>query len=79
MYLTPNAPFDSGTRFYRNAAYRCQLKTMQMGNANELKALSDDNKRNDSAWKIVDTSGSRFTRLLFLGVQYRQSAEFERL
>jgi hypothetical protein len=51
-------------------------RRLGVGNADELKALLDDDK-NYSAWKVVDGVGNRFNRsLLFHGVRYHQSAEY---
>jgi hypothetical protein len=52
-------------------------KRLVVANADVLKALLDDDKRNYSAWKVVDQVGNRFNRmLLFRGVRYHQSAEY---
>jgi hypothetical protein len=84
VYLTPDAPLDSGTRFYQHVETRLtemptedDAKRLGVANADVLKALLDDDKRNYSAWKVVDQVGNRFNRLLlFRGVRYHQSAEY---
>jgi hypothetical protein len=84
VYLTPDAPLESGTRFYQHVETRLtemptevDAKRLGVASADELKALLDDDKRNYSAWKVVDQVGNRFNRLLlFRGVRYHQSAEY---
>jgi hypothetical protein len=84
VYLAPDAPLDAGTRFYQHVGTRLtempieeDAKRLGVTNAEVLKALLDDDKRNYSSWKVVDQVGNRFNRLLlFRGVRYHQSAEY---
>jgi hypothetical protein len=84
VYLTPDAPLESGTRFFQHVETRLNempteddAQRLGVANADELKALLDDDKRNYSTWKVVDQVGNRFNRLLlFRGVRYHQSAEY---
>jgi hypothetical protein len=66
VYLTPNAPLESGTHFYQHVETRLtemptevDAKQLGVANAEVLKALLDDDKRNYSAWRVVDQVGNR--------------------
>lgn len=59
IYLTPNAPLNSGTTFY-------QHKTLQLDECPDAK-LSDrlyEDSRNYDAWDIVDQVSNKYNRLI---------------
>lgn len=58
IYLTPNAPLESGTLFYRHKATGAELETPE-----NKGQLDSDSNRHD-AWEVSDRVGNKFNRLV---------------
>lgn len=84
LFLTPRAPLNSGTRFYRHKSTRLterptEADALRLGfntSAALLAHLYKDSQNYD-AWHLVDEVANVFNRLiLFRGFRFHQSAEY---
>lgn len=58
IYLTPDAPLDSGTTFYRHK----ELKVERENPSNKKKL--DGDSGNSDAWEVVDSVANKYNRLI---------------
>jgi tetratricopeptide (TPR) repeat protein len=71
LYLTPHAPLDGGTTFYRHRQLGVELQ-----NATN-QAILDKDSSNLSKWDVVDRVGNRYNRLvLFNGRRSHMSGVY---
>lgn len=69
IYLTPNAPVDSGTVFYKHKVTNSEYAITD----NIDKTLNNDSQKYD-AWEIVDVIGNKYNRcILFTGRRSHKS------
>jgi hypothetical protein len=72
VYLTPDAPINSGTSFYKHI--------QGVSNSNETKVTNIDlgnSGRDRSKWQLIDSVGNIFNRLvLFNSTRYHSSNDY---
>jgi hypothetical protein len=74
LYLTPNAPVNSGTGIYR---FKDGTRTVDEAEARGNKKLLDENSQDYTKWELVDKVGNVFNRLvLFNSKQYHASLDY---
>lgn len=74
IYLTPNAPLDSGTTFYRHKW--TGLESVPEGDTRNEARLNDDSQRL-SEWDVVDVVANKFNRLvMFNGRRSHMSTRY---
>jgi hypothetical protein len=84
VFLTPNAPANSGTRFYRHKTTglserptEADAQRLGFDNANALIDHVYKDAQQYDRWELVDEVGNVFNRLvLFRGSRFHQSAEY---
>jgi hypothetical protein len=74
LYLTPNAPISAGTGFYQFIdGTTCEKDMMILNNKSETDKYSQDMTK----WKLVDTVGNVFNRLiLFNSKKFHMSLDY---
>ena len=75
LYLTPNAPVDSGTGIFKfkEGDIRFESDAIEQ----EKKKILDENSQDYTKWELVDKVGNVFNRLvLFNSKQYHASLEY---
>lgn len=78
IYLTPNAPFDQGTSFWRHKVTGCRRPPQHF--LEQKKGVTADNVYNDKtllnpdAWDLVDKVGSVYNRLVIWDAKMIHSA-----
>lgn len=74
LYLTPNAPVNSGTGIFR---FKDGTRTVEEAEARGNKKLLDENSQDYNKWELVDKVGNVFNRLvLFNSKQYHASLDY---
>jgi len=74
LYLTPNAPVNSGTGIFR---YKDGTRTVDEAEARGNKTLIDEHSQDYTKWELVDRVGNIFNRLvLFNSKQYHASLDY---
>ena len=74
LYLTPNAPVNSGTGIFR---FKDGTRTVDEAEARGSKKLLDENSQDYTKWELVDKVGNVFNRLvLFNSKQYHASMDY---
>jgi hypothetical protein len=74
LYLTPNAPVNSGTGIYR---FKDGTRTVDEAEARGNKKIIDENSQDYTKWELVDKVGNVFNRLvLFNSKQYHASMDY---
>jgi len=74
LYLTPNAPVNSGTGIYR---FKDGTRTVDEAEARGNKKIIDENSQDYNKWELVDKVGNVFNRLvLFNSKQYHASMDY---
>ena len=74
LYLTPNAPVDSGTGIFR---YKDGTRTVSEARVKDNVKLLDSHSQDYTKWELVDKVGNIFNRLiLFNSTQYHASLEY---
>jgi hypothetical protein len=74
LYLTPNAPVNSGTGIFR---YKDGTRTVDEAEARGNKKIIDDHSQDYTKWELVDRVGNIFNRLvLFNSKQYHASLDY---
>lgn len=74
LYLTPNAPVNSGTGIYR---FKDGTRTIDEAEARGNKKIIDDCSQDYTKWELVDHIGNIFNRLvLFNSKQYHASLDY---
>lgn len=74
LYLTPNAPVNSGTGIYR---FKDGTRTVEEAEARGNKKILDECSQDYTKWELVDRVGNVFNRLvLFNSKQYHASLEY---
>ena len=74
LYLTPNAPVNSGTGIYRFKDGTCNVDEAE---ARGNKKIIDENSQDYTKWELVDKVGNVFNRLvLFNSKQYHASMDY---
>lgn len=84
VFLTPNAPANGGTRFYRHKATRLterptQADAVRLGfnSSEELLQYVYRDSQNYDAWEKTDEVANVFNRLImFRGFRFHQSADY---
>jgi len=73
IYLTPNAPTNSGTILYKHKS-----SNLLTASNNEQESLLRNDSNNDDAWDIIDTIGNIYNRcILFNGkVSHKSNVYF---
>jgi glycosyltransferase involved in cell wall biosynthesis len=72
VYLSPDAPVDSGTKFYRHKA----LKVEEKRDDDHEKLLNQDTYK-ESAWELVDHVGNKYNRcVIFRGRRTHISGDY---
>lgn len=73
LYLTPNAPFNSGTTFYKYKNYIIDENETIIQNAEYSNITNRDTKN----WDVVDQVGNVFNRLiLFRSTRFHSSTNY---
>ena len=74
LYLTPNAPVNSGTGIYR---FKDGTRTIDEAEARGNKKIIDECSQDYTKWELVDRVGNVFNRLmLFNSKQYHASMDY---
>ncbi len=74
LYLTPNAPVNSGTGIFR---FKDGTRTVDEAEARGNKKILDENSQDYNKWELVDKVGNVFNRLvLFNSKQYHASLDY---
>ena len=74
LYLTPNAPVNSGTGIYR---FKDGTRTVDEAEARGNKKIIDECSQDYTKWELVDRIGNIFNRLiLFNSKQYHASQDY---
>ena len=74
LYLTPNAPVNSGTGIFR---FKDGTRTVDEAEARGNKKIIDENSQDYNRWELVDKVGNVFNRLvLFNSKQYHASMDY---
>jgi hypothetical protein len=74
LYLTPNAPVNSGTGIFR---FKDGTRTVDEAEARGNKKIIDENSQDYNKWELVDKVGNVFNRLvLFNSKQYHASLDY---
>jgi len=74
LYLTPNAPVNSGTGIYR---FKDGTRNVDEAEARGNKKIIDENSQDYTKWELVDKVGNVFNRLvLFNSKQYHASMDY---
>jgi len=74
LYLTPNAPVNSGTGIYR---FKDGTRTVDEAEARGNKKILDENSQDYTKWELVDKVGNVFNRLVLLNSkQYHASMDY---
>ncbi len=75
LYLTPNAPLDAGTAFFKHKA--TGLEEVSSSTPVEIKKQMDSDGSDMSKWEMVDYVGNKYNRLiLFRGTRSHRSMEY---
>jgi hypothetical protein len=75
LYLTPNAPINSGTAFYKHK--ETGLEKIEKDTPKEISKKLDNDSYNMDKWEMVDMVGNKFNRLvLFRGTRSHKSMEY---
>ena len=74
LYLTPNAPVNSGTGIFR---FKDGTRTVDEAEARGNKKILDESSQDYNNWELVDKVGNVFNRLvLFNSKQYHASLDY---
>ena len=74
LYLTPNAPVNSGTGIYR---FKDGTRNVDEAEARGNKKIIDEHSQDYTKWELVDKVGNVFNRLvLFNSKQYHASMDY---
>jgi len=74
LYLTPNAPVNSGTGIFR---FKDGTRNVDEAEARGNKQILDENSQDYNNWELVDKVGNIFNRLvLFNAKQYHASLDY---
>ena len=74
LYLTPNAPVNSGTGIFR---FKDGTRNVDEAEARGNKKMIDENSQDYNKWELVDKVGNVFNRLvLFNSKQYHASLDY---
>lgn len=77
IYLTPNAPLNSGTGFYRHKKTGIENKEEFDNLSEELKKEVNNDSEDMSKWELIDMVGNKYNRLvLFQGTRNHRSMEY---
>ena len=73
VFLSPNPPPDSGTKFYKHIA-----TDKECSNGDEtLESRLNEDTYKPEAWELIDTVGNRFNRIVFFkGLRTHTSANY---
>mgnify|MGYP001395226214 FL=1 len=77
IYLTPNAPLNSGTGFFKHK--KTGIETLEEYNHSneEIKKLIDNDSNDMEKWELIDYIGNQYNRLvLFQGKRNHRSMEY---
>jgi hypothetical protein len=75
IYLTPNAPVDSGTGFFRHI--ETGLEEVEYNTPKDIQKQLDTDSNKMDKWEMVDYVGNKFNRLvLFRGTRSHRSMKY---
>ena len=65
MYLTPNAPFNLGTAFFKHKKTGIENLEEYNNSTKEIQKELDNDSENMDKWEIIDFIGNKYNRLVF--------------
>jgi len=76
LYLTPNAPENSGTNFYKFIDGSTCVNDSETINS-KYESMPNEYRYDNTKWKIIDKIGNKFNRLVLFNPQnYHKSGEY---
>ena len=77
IYLTPDAPLDSGTGFFKHKKYNIETIDEYNESNEEIKNELDDDSNEIDKWNMIDYVGNKYNRLvLFRGSRNHRSMKY---